>query len=253
MKHRILNFLIALFILSILIFLFFEKIAMPIYIRKGNSIRLINVRDKILDRGINELKISGFNGVVFDTVYTSNIEPQTIIDQYPPSGQKVKKGRTIRLKIARPEKMIDVPSLVGQSKRSAEIKIQQLGLRIDTIYVEYNPDYPKGTVAWQFPKSGDQIRKGFGLQITISEGLPPDFYQVPQLFGLSLNNAKKKLDNSRLKLGKVTYQQNEDLVPYTVLDQSISPGTVLNKPSQINIIVSVLNLQDIFDSIQNQK
>ena len=236
MKHRILNFLIALFIVSILIFLFFEKIAMPIYIRKGNSIRLINVRDKILDRGINELKISGFNGVVFDTVYTSNIEPQTIIDQYPPSGQKVKKGRTIRLKIARPEKMIDVPSLVGQSKRSAEIKIQQLGLKIDTIYVEYNPDYPKGTVAWQFPKSGDQIRKGFGLQITISEGLPPDFYQVPQLFGLSLNNAKKKLDNSRLKLGKVTYQQNEDLVPYTVLDQSVSPGTVLkqvfsNKPN----------------------
>ena len=253
MKHRILNFLIALFIVSILIFLFFEKIAMPIYIRKGNSIRLINVRDKILDRGINELKISGFNGVVFDTVYTSNIEPQTIIDQYPPSGQKVKKGRTIRLKIARPEKMIDVPSLVGQSKRSAEIKIQQLGLRIDTIYVEYNPDYPKGTVAWQFPKSGDQIRKGFGLQITISEGLPPDFYQVPQLFGLSLNSAKKKLDNSRLKLGKITYQQNEDLVPYTVLDQSVSPGTVLNKSSQINLIVSVLNLQDIFDSIQNQK
>ena len=253
MKHRILNFLIALFITSILIFLFFEKIAMPIYIRKGNSIRLINVRGKILDRGINELKISGFNGVVFDTVYTSNIEPQTIIDQYPPSGQKVKKGRTIRLKIARPEKMIDVPSLVGQSKRSAEIKIQQLGLKIDTIYVEYNPDYPKGTVAWQFPKSGDQIRKGFGLQITISEGLPPDFYQVPQLFGLSLNNAKKKLDNSRLKLGKVTYQQNEDLVPYTVLDQSISPGTVLSKSSQINVIVSVLNLQDIFDSIQNQK
>lgn len=253
MKHRILNFLIALSITSFLIFLFFEKIAMPIYIRKGNSIRLINVRGKFLDRGINELKISGFNGVVFDTVYTSNIEPQTIIDQYPPSGQKVKKGRTIRLKIARPEKMIDVPSLVGQSKRSAEIKIQQLGLKIDTIYVEYNPDYPKGTVAWQFPKSGDQIRKGFGLQITISEGLPPDFYQVPQLFGLSLNNAKKKLDSSRLKLGKVTYQQNEDLIPYTVLDQSISPGTVLSKSSQINIIVSVLNLQDIFDSIQNQK
>ena len=253
MKYKILNFLIALFATSILIFLFFEKIAMPIYIRKGNSIRLINVRGKILDRGINELKISGFNGVVFDTVYTSNIESQTIIDQYPPSGQKVKKGRTIRLKIARPEKMIDVPSLVGQSKRSAEIKIQQLGLKIDTIYVEYNPDYPKGTVAWQFPKSGDQIRKGFGLQITLSEGLPPDFYQVPQLFGLSLNNAKKKLDNSRLKLGKVTYQQNEDLVPYTVLDQSISPGTVLSKSSQINVIVSVLNLQDIFDSIQNQK
>ena len=147
MKYKVFNFLIAIFSSFVLIFLFFEKIDMPLYIRKGNSIRLINVRGKILERGINELKISGFNGVVFDTVFTSNIKSQTIIDQYPPSGQKVKKGRTIRLKIARPEKMIIVPSLIGQSRRSAEIKIQQLGLNIDTIYVEYNPDYPRGTVA----------------------------------------------------------------------------------------------------------
>ena len=253
MKNRIINFTIALFFISVIIFIFFDKLAMPIYIRKGNSDRLINVRGKILERAISELKISGFNGVVFDTVFTSEIPPQTIIDQYPPSGQKVKKGRTVRLKISRPEKMVNVPSLVGQSRRSAEIAIQQLGLVLDTVYIEYNPDYPKGTVAWQFPKSGDQIKKGRGLQITVSQGLPPDFYQVPQLFGLSLNSAKDKLSSSRLKLGKITYQQNEDLVPYTVLDQSISPGTVLNKSAQINLIVSVLNLQDIFDSIQNQK
>ena len=101
--------------------------------------------------------------------------------------------------------------------------------------------------------SCDQIKKGYGLQLTVSMGLPPDFFQVPQLFGLSLNNAKEKLKNSKLKLGKVSYQQNEDLVPYTVLDQSIIPGTVLEQSAKINLVVSILDLQDIFDTLQNDK
>ena len=54
-------------------------------------------------------------------------------------------------------------------------------------------------------------------------------------------------------LGKISYQQNEDLVPYTVLDQSIIPGTVLEEPTKINLVVSILDLQDIFDTLQNEK
>ena len=83
--------------------------------------------------------------------------------------------------------------------------------------------------------------------------MPPDFFQVPQLFGLSMKKAKSELLKARLKLGKVSYQQNEDLVPYTVLDQSISPGTVLDKSTTIDLIVSILDLQDIFDTLQRDK
>ena len=98
-----------------------------------------------------------------------------------------------------------------------------------------------------------QIKKGYGLQLTISMGLPPDFFQVPQLFGLSLNSAKKELVRSKFSLGKVSYQQNEDLIPYTVLDQSIIPGTVLDESTKIDLVVSILDLQDIFDKLQNDK
>ena len=49
------------------------------------------------------------------------------------------------------------------------------------------------------------------------------------------------------------YQQIEDLVPYTVFDQSISPGTVLDQSSQINLVISILDLQDIFDKLENEK
>ena len=247
------HFILAFLTVSISLFILFDQVIMPGYIRKDKTITVMDVKGKLLDRALKELDSEGFKGLVFDTVYTSEVDPLTIIDQYPMSGQKVKRGRTIRLKIARQEKMILVPALVGKSRRSAEISLQQLGLQIDTVYQEFNPDYPKGTVAWQFPKEGDQIKKGLGLQITVSQGLPPDFFQVPQLFGLSMKKANSELVKARLNVGKISYQQNEDLVPYTVLDQSIAPGTVLDRYTEIDLIVSILDLQDIFDKLQSEK
>lgn len=253
MINKIIQFLIAFGIVSFAIILIFDWFIMPSYVRQDKTLIVTDITGKNLNRALIELETEGYKGVVYDTVYTADVNPQTVVDQYPVAGAKVKPGRTIRLKISRSEKLIIVPNLVGQSRRSVEISLQQIGLRIDTVYTEFNPDYPKGTVAWQFPKSGDHIKKGMGLQITVSQGLPPDFFQVPQLFGMSMQNAKDLLTKARLKVGKISYQQNEDLVPYTVLDQSIAPGTVLNQTIQVDLVVSILDLKDIFDKLSNEK
>lgn len=253
MMNKIIQFLIAFGIVSFAIILIFDWFIMPSYVRQDKTLIVTDITGKNLNRALIELETEGYKGVVYDTVYTADVNPQTVVDQYPVAGAKVKPGRTIRLKISRSEKLIIVPNLVGQSRRSVEISLQQIGLRIDTVYTEFNPDYPKGTVAWQFPKSGDHIKKGMGLQITVSQGLPPDFFQIPQLFGMSMQNAKDLLTKARLKVGKISYQQNEDLVPYTVLDQSIAPGTVLNQTIQVDLVVSILDLKDIFDKLSNEK
>ena len=70
---------------------------------------------------------------------------------------------------------------------------------------------------------------------------------------LILAPAKAELIQARLSIGKISYQQNEDLVPYTVLDQSIAPGTVLDQTAKVDLVVSILDLQDIFDNLQNEK
>ena len=160
MLKKIINFSLALLLSSLIVFLIFDWLIMPFYIRKDSSVIVMNLKGKNVDRALRELNAEGFKGEIFDTLYTSKTDPETVIDQYPISGSRVKKGRTIKLKISQAEKMIEVPNLVGQSRRSAEISLQQLGLNIDTIYTEFNPDYQEGTVAWQFPKFGDQIKKG---------------------------------------------------------------------------------------------
>ena len=229
-----------------------EYLIMPIYTRQNQNRIMIDIKNKHLDDAINILKSENYKYEVSDTLYTNKFQLGTIVDQYPKPNTRVKSGRTVRLKIAQPEKSVAIPNLIGQSRRSAELELNQMGLIIDTVYTEYNPEYPNGTIAWQYPKAGDRRKKGMGIQITVSKGMPPNFFQVPNLIGLSINQAKDLIFKSRLKVGKISYHQDQDLVPYTVLDQSIKNGTVLDASATINLVVSVLDIQDIFNNLNNE-
>ena len=229
-----------------------DYIVMPAYTRQNQNRIMIDLKNRSLDDVIKILKSESYRYEVSDTLYTNKFKLGTIVDQYPKPNTRVKSGRTVRLKIAQPEKSVAIPNLIGQSRRSAELELNQMGLIIDTVYTEYNPEYPNGTIAWQYPKAGDRRKKGMGIQITVSEGMPPNFFQVPNLIGLSINQAKDLIFKSRLKVGKISYHQDQDLVPYTVLDQSIKNGTVLDATATINLVVSVLDIQDIFNNLNNE-
>ena len=244
----ILSIIVMIFIFSIVA----EYLVMPVYTRQNQNKVMMDVINRNLNDAIKLLKSENYRYEVSDTLYTNKFSLGTIIDQYPKPNTRVKSGRTVRLKIAHPEKSVAIPTLIGQSRRSAELELNQMGLLIDTVYTEYNPEYPNGTIAWQYPKAGDRRKKGMGIQITVSKGMPPNFFQVPNLIGLSINQAKDLIFKSRLKVGKISYHQDQDLVPYTVLDQSIKDGTVLDVSATINLVVSVLDMQDIFNSLNNE-
>ena len=229
-----------------------EYIVMPAYTRQNQNRIMIDIENRNLDEAIKILNSEDYKYEVSDTLYTNKFKLGTIVDQYPKPNTRVKSGRTVRMKIAQPEKSVAIPNLIGQSRRSAELELNQMGLLIDTVYAEYNPEYPNGTIAWQYPKAGDRRKKGMGIQITVSKGMPPNFFQVPNLIGLSINQAKELIFKSRLKVGKISYHQDQDLVPYTVLDQSIKDGTVLDATAIINLVVSVLDIQDIFNNLNNE-
>lgn len=252
MDNKLIKYIIGFTVLSALTILVFEFLIMPLYTRHDRGQYLIDVQGKQINRAIAMIEAEDFHAEISDTMFTNKIPPGYVIDQYPKPYMKVKPGRTIKLTVSISEKLIQIPNLIGQSLRSAELILHQAGLLIDTIYTEYNPEYPKGTIAWQYPKANNLIKRGLGIQITVSKGLPPDFYQVPNVIGLSMIQAKEHIAKARLKVGKISYHEDQDLVPYTVLDQSISEGTVLDNPMKINLVVSVLDLQDIFNQLTNE-
>jgi serine/threonine-protein kinase len=249
MMKKIFKHIIAISIITVITITLFELIIMPFYVRHGKSKELIDVTSMDIKSAMIMIKTSGFKGVVTDTIYTSEVESNIVLNQHPEPGAIVKKGRTVRLKISQTEKLVIVPNIVGQSQRSAQLLLNKVGLKIGAISKEYSVTYPNGVIVNQIPDSTDMLPKGYSVRVVISRGRSPNDIQVPSLFGLSKETAELELRKSGLRIGKIHYKQNEDLIPYTVLDQSIKAGTILENPQTIDITVSVLDLQDIFEQM----
>ena len=246
---KILKHIIAISVITLIIVILFEMIIMPFYVRLGKSKELVDVTSMDVKSALIMIKTSGFKGVVTDTIYTSEVEPDIVLDQQPEPGAIVKKRRTVRLKISQAEKLVVVPNIIGQSERSAQLLLNQVGLKIGIISKAYNSIHPDGVIINQIADSTETIPKGYSVRVVMSKGRSPNDIQVPSLFGLSKEAAEIELRKSGLKIGKVHYKQNEDLIPYTILDQSIQAGTILDNPQSIDITVSVLDLQDIFEQV----
>jgi len=246
---KIFKHAIAISIIIGILIILLEFIIMPFYVRHGKSKELVDVTLMDIKSAKIMIKTSGFKGIVTDTIYTSEIEPNIVLDQHPEPGTIVKKGRTVRLKISQTEKLVLVPNIIGQSQRSAELLLNKVGLKISTISREYSVIVPNGVIVNQMPDSTETLPKGYSIRVVISKGRSPNDIQVPSLFGLSKEAAELELQRIGLGIGKVHYKQNEDLIPYTVLDQSIQAGTILDSTQSIDITVSVLDLQDIFEQM----
>ena len=249
---KIFKHIIAIFILTAIIITAFELIIMPFYVRHGKSKALVDVTSMDIKSAMIMIKTSGFKVAVTDTIYTSDMEPNIVLDQYPEAGSVVKKGRTVRLKISYADKFVLVPNIIGQSQRSAELLLNKVGLKIGATSKEFSVTHPNGVIVNQIPDSSETLPRGYSVRVVISQGRSPNDIQVPTLFGLSKEAAELKLQKAGLRIGKIHYKQNEDLIPYTVLDQSLKAGTILENSQSIDITVSVINLQDIFDQMIDQ-
>lgn len=247
------RYLFIVCIVTGMFFLLFDKIVMPLYVSHSQSRYLPNVVGLPFEEARNRLEVEGFSVLKGDMKYTDQFLPGTVIDQYPKSFMRVKPGRRVRLTLSEREKMVMVPDVVGKSIRSAKLEIQESRLRIESELSEYDSEVPKNVIKWQHPRAGDYLRPGSGMTIIVSLGRPPDFYQVPQLFGLSLEQAKELLHREGLEVGRIYYRQNEDLLPNTVLEQSIEAETILDRPVPVDITVSILDLDDVYRSLMEKK
>ena len=250
--NRFIKYLLIFVFMGFIIIMIFNSVIMPWYIRKAHSIPLMNLKNKTISKAIDILESEGFKAVINDTMFTNTVLSGIVMDQFPKPYSRVKVGRTIRLSISHPERLVEVPNLIGQSKRNGEFILQQVGLLLDTVYFDFHPEKKEGTIIWQSPRGGDVLRKGNGIHVSVSQGKPPNFFQVPNLYQLSKTEAEKELKKFGLILGKIDYKQDTTLIPFTVLDQSILPGTVLERSIPVDIIISIEDMQDIFNQMMEK-
>ena len=122
-----------------------------------------NARDVIL-----ELKNAGIN-VFLTEVYSDTVKLGKIISSSHPSGSKLNKNDTIHINasLGKKTKYVDMPELIGISESEAIALLKKEKLNIGKVIYKSSP-LPLGTVLEQSIKSGDAVREGSKITISVS-------------------------------------------------------------------------------------
>jgi len=199
------NILLGIGILLVIFFIFLQSLSW--ITRHDKTLAVPPVTGKSFDEAKKILEGQGFDVEIQDTVYNDTAALLSVVKQFPTAESKVKMNRTVYLTINRdaaPD--IEMPKLVGQSFRSAQITLQQQKLKLqDTIYKN---DFATDQVLEQLYKGqpikeGTKIPMGSGITLVISRGTGTTDQEVPDLFGMTLNEAKVILESNGLTLGTI--------------------------------------------------
>lgn len=143
-----------------------------------------------------------------DSVYLDDWPKGTVCWQYPKptdsTGMFVKSGRVISLSVVPLNpKMICVPKVVDMSKRMAETTLNALGIKTKISY-EANPmgkDFVLKQLYNGHPiDSGVFIPKGSRVELVVSKGDSGESTALPNLVGLTIKEARTRLETLTLSL-----------------------------------------------------
>ena len=231
------NFLI---VLSLCIILYISFFATLHWVTKhGEELKIPDVRGKDVTAAIAELKAMHFE-VYVDSTYEPNIKSLKVLKQMPDTGAIVKEGRTVFLTVNMlTPPQVPMPNLVNLSYRSAEMLLRNNKLRVgDTAHV---PDIAAGAVKQQLfnhreIKPGDMITQGSKISLVIGDGLGNTQFDVPDVRGMTVDEAMILLNQYGLQIIVVANDQMSeirDTATAFVHDQSPLP---INESGAVNRI-----------------
>jgi beta-lactam-binding protein with PASTA domain len=226
---------VAFFIFLVLLL---DKVIMPLYVQLGREIEMPDVLEMPLAEAQAKLTGDGFRVMVSDSLFDSKHAEGTVIEQNPYPYAMVKKGRRVYLTVSIGEKPVVMPNLFGVSAREAELILESHDLKLNGKSYVFSDFYHEGTVMGQSYPQGQPIKAGSLIDITISLGKLKQDRMVPNVRGKSLYEAREILKAMGLKIGQIEYETRQDILPETVIGQSLKENTPFVPETSIDLTVS---------------
>ncbi|MCE5189058.1 MAG: protein kinase [Eubacteriales bacterium] len=128
-----------------------------------------------------------------------------------------------------------VPTIVDRSLEEARQKSENFGFSFDIQDYENSDTVASGDIILQTPEAGTKAKRGTIIYGVVSLG--PAAPLVPDLIGLSPDEAKHALEELGLVLGSVSYRVSEVAIGY-VCEQSLPAETETKNGQTIDIVIS---------------
>lgn len=130
---------------------------------------------------------------------------------------------------------LKIPNVVGLSYDDAALRLQQAGFVAQRGEVRYHASAPKETVLEQSPPAGSKDVSGATVTLAVSNG--QQLVAVPNVIGMSREQAENAIESAGFNVGEVTEQPNEQ-PRGQVIETRPKPGDQTPMPSPIALVLS---------------
>lgn len=170
--------------------------------------------------------------------YSADIPKHHVIHQAPYPGAEIKPGRDVRITLSKGPETVVVPALKGLTLSQVRIVLEDNGLSSGQMAQVYQEKVPGDVIISQFPRSGTIIHREMPVDLLISLGKRPIDFIMPDLSGLSLNEAIQMIETLHLTLGRVKIAYDDNRVENRILEQFPRSGYRVFLQDAVNLTVS---------------
>ncbi|MGI8645816.1 MAG: Stk1 family PASTA domain-containing Ser/Thr kinase [Nocardioides sp.] len=128
------------------------------------------------------------------------------------------------------------PSVLGLAQPNAVDKLESAGLSATAGTAAYSETVPKGEVLASEPDPGSRILDDGTVTLTLSLG--KERYDVPELAGMSEDQAQDALRGTRLGFGKSVERWNEVVPAGAVIRSDPAVGQILKPGAAVDLVLS---------------
>ena len=193
------------------------------------------VANKTVAEAQDLLRTAGFQSTVKD-VFDDDVSPGLVVGSEPTAGEVIRKFQPVSLAVSKGPELFPLPELAGKSLDEAKTTLNGAQMALGPITETFDEKAPAGTVLAQAPRSGNPVRHGTPVGLTVSKGPQP--IPVPDVRGQAQDAAVKALQDAGLKAVVAPEAVNDRNVPEgAVLAQDPASGN-LTKGGTVTLTIS---------------
>lgn len=203
---------------------------------KAREVTVPDVQGKPVDVAQQTLGAMGLT-VLLDPMRRTDarVPANHVLSQEPAAGSVIRRQRPVRIRISEGAQSTVVPSVSGESERTAQIVLTQNNVTLAQTAAIQSADYPQGVVVAQDPPAKS---RGSNVSLLVNRGEAGVTYVMPDLIGTSGSRVAEILRRRLFRVSIVGEVPYPGIPAGTVVRQSPQAGFQLAPGDPITLEIS---------------
>ncbi|MDD4848648.1 MAG: PASTA domain-containing protein [Bacteroidales bacterium] len=240
-KYFYVNVLLAVVVLIAIIFI--VLLWMKNYTRHNENIEIPDFIGKQMDSLIEYAETNNMRYVIMDSIFDDEKPKGSIVLQNPQPYAHIKTGRTIYVSIvAQAPEMSVVPNLINLSVRQGINILKSNDLKVEKI--EFIEGFDRNSIQQVLFKGkniaeGEKVLKNSALTIIASKGDRQQYKLVPNIIGITEEEAINIIHSNSFNVGKIERDQITNNAQYFVYYQTPAKNSAQLLGTPINLKLTI--------------